>query len=76
MNWALTLTITLYALGLMHSVYGFYRKRQVFTTLALFMLDGGFASHTFYLIQTGLQLCHLPITNFSESRPFLPGASH
>jgi cytochrome c-type biogenesis protein CcsB len=70
MIWALPLTMGLYALGLLHSILGFYRKRQVFVTLALAMVSCGFASHTVYLISLGLRVRHLPITNLSESLSF------
>lgn len=70
MSWTLPLTIVLYGLGLLHSIFGFYRKRQVFVTLALAMVSCGFVSHTLYLLLLGLNVRHLPITNLSESLSF------
>ncbi|MBZ5498282.1 MAG: cytochrome c biogenesis protein CcsA [Acidobacteriia bacterium] len=70
MGWTLPLTMVLYTLGLMHSIFGFYRKRQVFVTVALVMVGCGFASHTVYLLLLGFQVRHLPITNLSESLSF------
>lgn len=64
------MTMVLYTLGLMHSIFGFYRKRQVFVTVALVMVGCGFASHTVYLLLLGFQVRHLPITNLSESLSF------
>ena len=69
-GWMLILLMVLYALGLLHSANGFYRKRQIFVTLALCMVVCGFAAQTFYLVQLGLELRHLPITNLSESLSF------
>jgi cytochrome c-type biogenesis protein CcsB len=70
MNWTLPLIMALYALGLLHSIFGFYRKRPVFVTLALGMVSCGFLSHTIYLIVLGLHVKHLPITNLPESLSF------
>ncbi len=70
MTWALPLTMVLYTLGLMHSIFGFYRKRQVFVSVALGMVTAGFVSHTLYLLLLGLRVHHLPITNLSESLSF------
>lgn len=58
MSWTLPITMVLYALGLLHSMFGFYQKRQVFVNVALGMVGGGFASHTLYLVLLGLQVRH------------------
>ncbi|MDR1727849.1 MAG: cytochrome c biogenesis protein CcsA [Acidobacteriota bacterium] len=70
MSWLLTATIVLYILGLLHSIFGFYRKRQVFVRLALGMVFAGFACHTAFLTLLGGARGHLPITNLSESLCF------
>ena len=70
MDWFLLITMALYTLGLLHSIFGFYRKRHVFIKLALGMVGAGFAFHTLFLIQLGLRVRHLPITNLSESLSF------
>jgi cytochrome c-type biogenesis protein CcsB len=62
--------MVLYTLGLMHSIIGFYRKRQIFISAALGMVGCGFASHTLFLTLLGLRVHHLPITNLSESLSF------
>jgi cytochrome c-type biogenesis protein CcsB len=74
MGWMLTVTIALYALGLLHSLFGFYQKRQVFVKLALGMVACGFACHTLFLIVLGLERGHFPITNLSESLCFFAWA--
>jgi cytochrome c-type biogenesis protein CcsB len=70
MSWVLTITITLYSLGLLHSIFGFLQKRQVFVKLALAMVSGGFLCHTLFLIMLGLQRGHFPITNLPEALCF------
>ncbi|MDR0842864.1 MAG: cytochrome c biogenesis protein CcsA [Acidobacteriota bacterium] len=70
LNWLLSATILLYVLGLLHSIFGFCRKRQVFVRLALGMVAAGFACHTVFLAVLGLARGHLPITNLSESLCF------
>ncbi len=70
MTWTLQVTVALYTLGLLHSIFGFYQKRQVFVRVALVMVGLGFASHTYFLIMLGLQRRHFPITNLSESLSF------
>jgi cytochrome c-type biogenesis protein CcsB len=57
-------------LGLLHSLFGFYQKRQVFVRVALGMVACGFAGHTVFLILLGLQRRHFPITNLPESLCF------
>jgi len=71
MGWILSIAITLYALGLLHSLFGFYQKRQVFVKIALGMVACGFAFHTLFLVLLGIQRWHFPITNLSESLCFL-----
>ena len=71
MRWALFVTIGLYALGLLHSCLGFYRKRQIFVSLALAMVVAGFVFHTIFLASLGIQRHHFPICP-SRSH-FLPG---
>lgn len=70
MNWLLSVSIFLYTLGLLHSIFGFYQKRQVFVRLALGMVAAGFACHTLFLIWLSLENGHFPITNLSESLCF------
>jgi cytochrome c-type biogenesis protein CcsB len=71
MLWVLSITIALYALGLLHSIFGFYQKRQVFVKIALAMVACGFACHTLFLILLGFKRWHFPITNLPESLCFL-----
>jgi cytochrome c-type biogenesis protein CcsB len=70
MVWIINLTVALYAMGLLHSLLGFYQKRQIFVRIALGMVTGGFASHTLLLILIGFQKRHLPLTNLSEALCF------
>lgn len=70
MTWNLQVTLVLYTLGLMHSLLGFYQKRQVFVYVALGMVAAGFLSHTVFLVALGLQRRHFPITNLPESLSF------
>jgi cytochrome c-type biogenesis protein CcsB len=70
MNWVLPVTMVLYTLGLMHSIVGFYRKRQVFVNVALLLVAGAFASHTLFLLLLGFRVRHIPITNLSEALSF------
>jgi cytochrome c-type biogenesis protein CcsB len=74
MEWMLTVTIALYAVGLLHSIFGFYQKRQVFVRIALGMVACGFAFHTLFLIFLGLNRGHFPITNLPESLCFFAWA--
>ena len=70
MGWILSLTIALYILGLLHSLFGFYQKRQIFVRIALGMVACGFVSHTAFLVMLGLQRRHFPISNLPESLCF------
>ncbi len=70
MSWILFATVALYALGLLHSLFGFYQKRQVFVRVALGMVACGFLGHTIFLVMLGLQRRHFPITNLPESLCF------
>ncbi len=70
MSWILFITVALYALGLLHSFFGFYQKRQIFVRIALGMVTCGFVSHTLFLVMLGLQRQHFPITNLPESLCF------
>jgi cytochrome c-type biogenesis protein CcsB len=67
MNWMLSITIALYALGLLHSIFGFFQKRPIFMQLAIGMVATGFAFHTILLIGIGFQRGHFPITNLPEA---------
>ncbi len=67
MGWTLTISIALYTLGLLHSVFGFCRKRRVFVKIALGMVATGFVFHTVALILLGIARQHFPITNLPES---------
>ena len=71
MAWTLQCTVALYALGLLQSLFGFYRKRQVFVNVALALVALGFATHTAFLVELGLERRHFPITSLSESLCFL-----
>ncbi|PYV15317.1 MAG: c-type cytochrome biogenesis protein CcsB [Acidobacteria bacterium] len=71
MAWTLQSTVALYALGLLQSLFGFYRKRQVFVNVALALVGLGFATHTAFLVELGLERRHFPITSLSESLCFL-----
>ncbi len=70
MVWALRITIALYSLGLLHSIFGFYSKRQIFVRVALGMVAFGFAAQTLLLVLLGVQVGHLPITSLPESLSF------
>lgn len=70
MGWTLSVTIVLYFLGLLHSIIGFCRKRQIFVQIALGMVAFGFAFHTLSLILLSIQRHHFPITNLPESLCF------
>ena len=70
MGWTLFITVALYALGLLHSIFGFYQKRQIFVQIALGMVACGFAFHTLSLILLSVQRRHFPITNLPESLCF------
>jgi cytochrome c-type biogenesis protein CcsB len=63
-------TIALYTLGLLHSLFGFYQKRQIFVKIALGMVACGFFAHTLFLVQLGIDRRHFPITNLPESLCF------
>jgi cytochrome c-type biogenesis protein CcsB len=67
MGWILTVSIALYTVGLVHSVFGFCRKRKIFIKIALSTVGIGFAFHTAALIRLGLVREHFPITNLPES---------
>jgi cytochrome c-type biogenesis protein CcsB len=70
MSWILTITIALYFLGLLHSILGFCRKRQIFVQLALGMVACGFVCHTLFLVLLGFERSHFPIGNLPESLCF------
>lgn len=70
MVWILSVTIALYSLGLLHSVLGFYQKRQIFVRIALGMVACGFVCHTLFLVVLGVERGHFPITNLPESLCF------
>jgi cytochrome c-type biogenesis protein CcsB len=70
MSWTLLITVALYTLGLLHSLFGFYQKRQAFVRVALGMVTCGFLGHTLFLIVLGLQRRHFPITSLPESLCF------
>jgi len=70
MGWMLTITIALYSLGLLHSIFGFYQKRQIFVRIALGMVAFGFLFHTLFLVVLGTERQHFPITNLPESLSF------
>jgi cytochrome c-type biogenesis protein CcsB len=70
MTWYLQVTLVLYTLGLMHSLLGFYQKRQIFVYVALGMVAAGFLSHTVFVVTLGIERRHFPITNLPESLSF------
>jgi cytochrome c-type biogenesis protein CcsB len=70
MTWALRITIALYGLGLLHSIFGFLSKRQVFVRVALGMVGCGFISQTIFLFLLSAERQHFPITNLPESLSF------
>jgi cytochrome c-type biogenesis protein CcsB len=70
MSWTLSVTVALYALGLLHSVFGFYQKRQVFVRIALGMVGCGFLFHTIFIAQLAIERRHIPVTNLQESLCF------
>ncbi len=66
----LSITVGLYTLGLLHSIFGFYQKRQIFVKLALGMVACGFLCHTLFIIWLAVDRRHFPITNLPESLCF------
>ncbi len=70
MDVTLSITTALYTLGLLHSFFGFFRKRQIFVKIALGMVAAGFLCHTVSLILISLDRHHFPITNLPESLSF------
>jgi len=70
MGLTLSIAVALYALGLLHSIFGFYQKRQIFVRIALGMVACGFAFHTLSLVLLSVQRRHFPITNLPESLCF------
>jgi hypothetical protein len=50
MTWTLLIAAALYVLGLLHSIFGFYRKRLVFVRLSVGMVACGFVFHTIFVI--------------------------
>jgi ABC-type transport system involved in cytochrome c biogenesis permease subunit len=70
MNWTFQVTLALYTVGLLHSLLGFYQKRQIFVNLALWMVGCGFVSHTAFLVLLGIERRHFPLTNLPESLSF------
>ncbi len=67
MGWTLTVSIVLYTLGFINSLFGFFRKRQFFANIALALVGGGFVFHTISLVLLGIAREHFPITNLPES---------
>lgn len=74
MAWTLLITMALYTVGLLHSLFGFWRKRQIFINLALALVGAGFVTHTIFVVLLGIQRRHFPITNLQESLCFFAWA--
>lgn len=70
MGWTLSVTIALYTLGLIHSIFGFCQKRRLFVRIALGMVACGFVFHTISIVLLSFQRRHFPITNLPESLCF------
>ena len=70
MGWTLSTTIALYTLGLLHSLLGFYQKRQIFVKIAMGMVACGFAFHTLSLVLLSIHRRHFPIANLPEALCF------
>jgi cytochrome c-type biogenesis protein CcsB len=70
MGLTLQVALVLYTLGLLHSLFGFFTKRQVFVQVALGMVALGFASQTAFMILTGIERRHFPITSLPETLCF------
>jgi len=70
MGWTLQVSLILYTLGLLHSLFGFFTKRQVFVQVALGLVALGFASQTAFMVLLGVERRHFPITNLSETLCF------
>ncbi len=70
MGWTLQVTLALYTLGLLHSLFGFYTKRQVFVQVALGLVGLGFSSQTAFLVLIGIERKHFPITSLPETLCF------
>lgn len=59
-----------YAVGLFHSLVGFFLKKDLFVKVAVASVGVGFASHTAFLIYRGLEKSHFPLTDVGESLAF------
>ena len=70
MGWTLLVTIALYTLGLLQSLFGFCRKRQIFVRIALGTVACGFVFHTLSLVLLSVERRHFPITSLPESLCF------
>lgn len=71
MGWILFVTVALYIMGLLHSLFGFWQKRQLFIKLAVLLVGAGLVTHTLFLILLGIERRHFPLTNLPESLSFL-----
>ena len=59
-----------YAVGLFHSVVAFVSKRGLFHKVATASVGVGFALHSLFIICSGIEKSHFPLTNLKESLAF------
>lgn len=60
----------LYVVGLFHSLIAFISKKDFVFKIAIASVAGGFAFHTFFLVNRAIELAHFPITNLKDSLAF------
>ena len=59
-----------YAVGLFHSVVAFVSKRNLFYKVATASVGVGFVFHSLFIIYSGLEGSHFPLTDLKESLTF------
>jgi cytochrome c-type biogenesis protein CcsB len=70
MTWTLKIAAGFYVLGLLHSLMGSYRKRNLFISIALALVGCGFVCHTVFLVAVALQEQHFLIASLPEALSF------
>ena len=59
-----------YAVGLFHSVVALVSKRELFYKVATASVAVGFTLHSAFLIYSGIEKAHFPLTDLKESLAF------
>lgn len=59
-----------YAVGLFHSVVALVSKRNLFYKVATASVGVGFAFHSLFIIYSGIERSHFPLTDLKESLAF------